>query len=94
MAERTKKRYVDTSKGCFNCFYRSFEPEAYPCSRCKRNAPSKDMWQPRVSQTEPIPKDKIIPDGYGNVLMSEDTYEELIDKSAEQTEPSMEREDE
>lgn len=34
-----------TDKGCANCYYKAFDPSAFPCSRCIRNAPSEDMWQ-------------------------------------------------
>lgn len=35
-------------KGCESCYYKDFHPNAYPCSRCIRNAPNEDMWQSRA----------------------------------------------
>lgn len=43
-------------------------------------------WAERTEQTEPIPKDIVVPCGNGNVMMSEDTYDELIEQGTDCTE--------
>lgn len=47
---------------------------------CEERRPT---WCPLIKiaeQAEPIPKDVVVPCGNGNVLMSEDTYDELIEQ--------------
>ena len=49
-----------------------------------------EAWEKyEAEQTEPIPKDVVVSCGNGNVLMNEDTYDELIEQVAQQTEPQQ-----
>ena len=41
-------------KGCNSCYYEAFNENAYPCSRCIRNAPQEDMWRSK-SRDNPEP---------------------------------------
>ena len=41
---------MDESRNCSTCYYESFDARAYPCSRCTRNLPSRDMWQAKTAK--------------------------------------------
>ena len=39
---------MEETRGCDNCYYMAFDPNAYPCSRCVCNQPTENMWRAKV----------------------------------------------
>lgn len=45
--EREREQAREPERTCEFCYYRDFDENAYPCSRCIHNKPMDDMWQPK-----------------------------------------------
>lgn len=43
---------MSDDRSCPNCYYVDFDMDAYPCSRCIRNAPTDDKFQPKPNTEE------------------------------------------
>lgn len=56
-------------------------PQTEPREKCDRaDADCENCWKQLHCRAEPIPKDVVVSCGNENVIMSEDTYEELIEQ--------------
>ena len=45
-----KLQTENDKKNCSTCYYEGFDARAYPCSRCIRNIPSRDMWEKKIAK--------------------------------------------
>lgn len=49
---QTQTKTITDDRSCPNCYYVDFDMDAYPCSRCIRNAPTDDKFQPKPNTDE------------------------------------------
>lgn len=49
--EKVESKETD-NESCEFCYYEHFDSSAYPCSRCVCNAPTANMFRPKMKQTE------------------------------------------
>lgn len=52
--EKEREQARETERTCEFCYYRDFDENAYPCSRCIRNESTKNMCKPKELDHEHI----------------------------------------